>query len=93
MEDKKILYQMVERYIDNIMAKGNPMFALFSQPIKKWIFNFIDPYVNAFLVSSEEGFEINTQAASAFVKSEISDKIEDFMKKFEAEKNSYGDRQ
>jgi hypothetical protein len=82
--DKDLFYQMLERYIDNSLPHLNPLAALMVQPVKNILFNFIDPYVAAFFVGDSE--RINTKAASAFLKSEVNKKIEDFIKEFESQR-------
>lgn len=83
MTDKDILYQMISREVDNLLGMYVPGLRVFSGTITKYIVNFIDPYVNAFF---GEDTGINTEAAGEFVKSEVNEKVQDFMKKFEAEK-------
>lgn len=80
MSDKDIFYQVLERYMDNLLHGINPMVSMMSGPIKNWVFNFISPYVDAFMANGEE---LNTAAASAFLKDEVSSKIEQFMKDFD----------
>ena len=82
MNDKEILYQMLSREIDNLLGK-NQMLRLFSDPIKSWIINYIDPYVNAFFMGTTK---INSEVAGTFVKEEFNNKINDFIKKFEEER-------
>lgn len=79
MEEKEILYQILGRYIDNILGKFGGMATLFSQPIKNYIFKFLDPYVDAFYSPNQH---INSKAAEEFMKSEVNTKIEKFMKEF-----------
>jgi hypothetical protein len=86
MNDKDIFYQMVERYLDNMLIRTNPMVSLFAQPIKNYLFNFISPYVDAFFVGDSK--VINTKAAEAFLKSEVNSKIEKFIKDFESERDN-----
>jgi hypothetical protein len=85
MEEKQIFYQILSRYVDNVLGGFGGMAQLFSQPIKNYLFNFIDPYLNAFC---EPDKHINTKAATEFMKSEVNSKIEKFMQEF---KDSRGD--
>jgi hypothetical protein len=86
MNDREIFYQMLGRKIDTICGNFGPMAQLFSHPIKNWIFNFVDPYINAFFIG--ETNQINTKAASAFLKNEINSKIEKFMNEFNDKRSS-----
>ena len=83
MSDKEILYQMLSREIDNILSR-NPMFRMFSGPISNWVISIVDPYVDAFYMGTQN---LNTEAASRFVKSEISSKVDDFITKFKEEQH------
>jgi hypothetical protein len=80
VSEKEIFFQVLDRYMDNILRGFNPMVALMSAPIKNWVFNYIEPYVDAFLAPDRT---LNVNAASAFLKQEVSSKIEQFMKDFE----------
>jgi translation initiation factor 2 beta subunit (eIF-2beta)/eIF-5 len=82
MGDKEILYQMLFRELDNLMG-SNQMLRLFSEPIKNWIVNFIDPYVNAFFMGTNK---LDSEVAGTFVKEEVNNKINAFIKKFEEER-------
>lgn len=81
MSDKEILYQMLSREIDNLLSR-NPMFRMFSGPISNWVITTIDPYVDAFYMGTQN---LNTDAASSFVKKEIDSKIDNFIAKFKEE--------
>lgn len=83
MNDKQILYNIIERYIDNILLR-NPSFNMFSGPIKKWVINYIDPYVNLFI----EDDALQVDMASSFVKQELTDKIDIFKKSFKESKKN-----
>lgn len=82
LNDKNILYQMLGREVGNILASINPSFRMFTNVATNYIINIIDPYVEAFL---SNGSEINTKAAGTFIKEEINQKVDEFMKRFEAE--------
>lgn len=82
MEDKAILYQMLFREIDNLIG-SNQMLRLFSEPIKNWVVNYIDPYVNAFFMGTNT---LDSEVAGTFVKEEVNNKINEFIKKFEEER-------
>lgn len=82
MNDKEILYSMLDRYIDNILL-SSPALNVLSGPIKRFIFNYIDPYVNLFF----EGDTLQVDMASGFIKQELTDKIDDFKRLFKETKN------
>ena len=88
MTDKEILYQMLEREIRNILNIINPTLSVFSGTATKYDINYIDPYVDAFM---DDGSNIQTAAASEFVKQEVNDKIKDFITKFNSEKQMNND--
>lgn len=85
MSEKEVLYQILNREISNFLSKINPAFRMFSSTLTNYVIDFVEPYVNAF--TNSDG-NINTKAASGYLKEEVSDKIEAFMKKFEAEKDN-----
>ena len=85
MDDKKILYQMLSREIENMLS-SNPMFKMFSGPITNWIISFVDPYVNAFFMWTQN---LNADAAEKFVKKELDDKISAFVSKFKEEQQRH----
>jgi hypothetical protein len=86
MNDKEILYQILEREIENSFGR-NQMLRLFIEPITNWVINYIDPYVNAFFMGTDR---LNSEVAGTFVKEEINTKINEFVKKFEEERKSKG---
>jgi hypothetical protein len=81
MDDKKILYQMLSREIENMLS-SNPMFKMFSGPITNWVISYIDPYVDAFYMGTQT---LNTDAAEQFVKRELDEKVSAFVSKFKNE--------
>lgn len=87
MDEKEILAQMINRSISNILGNVAPSLRIFSGSLTKYAMEFLDPYLNAFM--NTDG-EINKEAAVAFTKQEVSEKIDDFMKKFEAESRKNG---
>ena len=58
---------------------------MFSGPIKTYVFNFIDPYVDLFFMG---GTSLNTDAVKKFATQEVTSKINDFIDKYEKERNS-----
>ncbi len=88
MEDKEILFQMIFREVDKILANFNPAVRLMAEPIKGFVYNFLDPYVSAFFNLGTTN--INTEAASTFIQQEATNKIADFVKDFEKAKKEHG---
>ena len=82
MTEKELLYQVLNREVINLVNSLNPAFRVFSSTITNYLINFIDPYVDAF--TNIDG-NINTKAAAGYIKEEVSEKVEAFMKKFEEE--------
>ena len=78
MSEKELLFQILNREVSNIISSINPAFRMFSTSITNYIINFIEPYVNAF--TNTDG-EINKKAAEGFIKQEVNEKVEAFMKK------------
>ena len=79
--DKEILYSMIDREIDNLL-RGVPVISVFSGTVKNYVHNLLDPYVNFFM----EGNDLKVEMASSFVSTEINDKLEQFKKNFNKEK-------
>jgi hypothetical protein len=77
MSEKEIVYSILGREIDNLLG-GNPSSSFLSGVVKKWIFNYIEPYVNLFM----DGDIVQADMATAFVKEEMNAKIDNFKKKF-----------
>lgn len=86
--EKEILHQMLSREIDNLLNNFGPVVSMFSGTAKQYLFNFIDPYVDAFI--SPQTNKINTEAAGEFVKEEVDNKVKSFLEKFEKEKAKNG---
>lgn len=83
--DKVILYNMIEREVDNMLV-GVPILSAFSGVITNTLIKYIEPYVNAF---TEHG-ELNADQLSAFASNELNEKIEKFKMKYKEEKQEYG---
>jgi hypothetical protein len=81
MTDKELLEQMLSREITNLIETAAPQFRMFSGMASQYVFNFLEPYIDAFL-SPDDG-ELNKKAASAFLKQETNEKIDKFLKEFE----------
>jgi hypothetical protein len=81
MTDKDLLKQMLSREISNLIDSVAPQFRMFSGMASNYVFEFLEPYLNAFM-SPDEG-KINQKAAGAFLKQETNDKIDKFLKEFE----------
>lgn len=81
MTDKEIFYSMLSREIDNIFAV-NPSLSFLGGIAKKWVFKYIEPYIDLFM--GEDG-KIEADMASAFAKKEIENKINEFKLHFKEE--------
>lgn len=75
--DKELLYSMLDRELDNLMG-GNPILSMFSGTVKNYIHGFLEPYLNFFM----EGEQLQTGMATAFIEDEVHQKLEQFKKKF-----------
>lgn len=82
MTDKELLHQMLQREVINLIESAAPQFRMFSGIASDYVFNLIEPYVDAFL-SPDDG-SLNKKAASAFLKQETNEKIDRFLKDFES---------
>jgi hypothetical protein len=82
MTDKELLHQMLQREVVNLIESAAPQFRMFSGIASDYVFNFIEPYVDAFL-SPDDG-SLNKKAASAYLKQETNEKIDKFLKDFES---------
>jgi hypothetical protein len=85
MNDKELLKQMLYREIVNLVESAAPQFKMFSGYAANFVYDYIEPYVDAFL-SPDDG-SLNKKAAGAFLKQETNEKIDKFLKDFEKEKN------
>lgn len=83
MNDKEIFYSILSREIDNLMGV-NPAMGFLSGPVKNWLFRYIDPYINLFLGTDDK---LQVDVASAYIKEEISAKIDKFKQQFREEMN------
>jgi hypothetical protein len=82
MTDKELLHQMLQREVVNLIESAAPQFRMFSGIASDYVFNLIEPYVDAFL-SPDDG-SLNKKAATAFLKQETNEKIDKFLKDFES---------
>jgi hypothetical protein len=85
MTDKELLKQMLQREIVNLVESAAPQFKMFSGVAANFVFEYIEPYVDAFL-SPDDG-ALNKRAAGAFLKQETNEKIDKFLKEFEEEQH------
>jgi hypothetical protein len=85
MTDKELLRQMLQREIVNLVENAAPQFKMFSGMAANFVFDYIEPYVDAFL-SPDDG-ALNKRAAGAFLKQETNEKIDKFLKEFEEEQH------
>lgn len=88
MTEKELLYQIISREVYNILISISPNLGIFSKLATNYVLSYIEPYVDAFMSGADN--TLNTNAASAFVKEEISAKVDNFIKKFEEENNRNG---
>jgi hypothetical protein len=58
---------------------------MFSGVAANFVFDYIEPYVDAFL--SPDDVALNKRAAGAFLKQETNEKIDKFLKEFEEEQH------
>ena len=77
-QDKEILYNIVRREIENLMADF-PVLNMFSDTVSDYVIRYIDPYISAFMKNGK----INTEQLTAFTKQEVNEKIEKFKKEYE----------
>lgn len=85
MSEKELIYQIISREVKNILISINPTFGMFSNIATNYVIQMIDPYIDAFANNPEK--KINTKLAGEYAKQEINSKIDNFIKKFEAENN------
>ena len=83
-DDKVILYNIIEREVDNFLV-GVPVLSAFSTVISNYVIKYIEPYVNAFMSHGH----IDVDQLSEFTKSEINEKVKNFKRKYEEERQSY----
>jgi hypothetical protein len=88
MSDKDLLKQMLQREIVNLVETAAPQFKMFSNVAANFVYGYIEPYIDAFM-SPDDG-ALNKKAAGAFLKQETNEKIDKFLKEFEAEQNKNG---
>jgi hypothetical protein len=85
MSDKDLVKQMLQREIGNLIESAAPQFRMFSGAVSEYVFEYIEPYVDAFL-SPDDG-SLNKKAATAYLKQETNEKIDKFLKEFESKQN------
>lgn len=90
MSEKELLYQVISREVENILGSINPAFRMFNNIAVNYVINLIDPYVDAF-IANDKDHKINTEMVSGFLKNEVNEKVDNFMKKFKEENNKYND--
>jgi hypothetical protein len=83
MDDRELIRQMVQRSINNTLNSISPGLRMFSGTLTNYAMEYLEPYISGFM--SPDTSRINTKAATAYLKEETNKKIEDFMKRFEAE--------
>jgi hypothetical protein len=83
MDERALLRQMIQRSINNALLSINPSLRMFSGALTNYAMEYLEPYISGFMNPDTE--QINTKAATAYLKEETNKKIEDFMKRFEKE--------
>ena len=84
MNDKEIIYNIIGRYVDNILLQiRNPLAYMMADPIKNYIYRYVEPYINAF--TTNNNFEV--EEASAYLEQEAIEKINSFKRTFKESKN------
>ena len=84
MNDKEIIYNIIGRYVDNILRQiRNPLAYMMADPIKNYIYRYVEPYIDAF--TTNNNFEV--EEASAYLEQEAIDKINSFKRTFKESKN------
>lgn len=82
ISDKDILYSMVRREISNLL-QGIPIFSAFEGTISSFVIQWMDPYISAFIGDDNQ---INTEQLSAFVSEEVTNKINEFKKRYDRDR-------
>lgn len=85
MDEKEIIYQFLSREIDNIIYAVCPGLNVLAAPLKKYLFAYIDPYIDLFF---NDDNMLNTQIVKEYAIKETSDKIKEFVAKYENERES-----
>lgn len=84
MNDKEIIYNIIGRYVDNILRQiRNPLAYMMADPIKNYIYRYVEPYIDAF--TANNNFEV--EEASAYLEQEAIEKINSFKRTFKESKN------
>jgi hypothetical protein len=84
MNDKEIIYNIIGRYVDNILRQiRNPLAYMMADPIKNYIYRYVEPYIDAF--TTNNNFEV--EEASAYLEQEAIEKINSFKRTFKESKN------
>lgn len=85
MSERELIRQYLSREIDNLIIALIPNLSVFSAPIKNYILNYIDPYIDLFFTG---GDSLNTDMVRKFTTQEVTNKINDFIDRYEKERNS-----
>ena len=84
MNDKEIIYNIIGRYVDNILRQiRNPLAYMMADPIKNYIYRYVEPYIDTF--TTNNNFEV--EEASAYLEQEAIEKINSFKRTFKESKN------
>jgi hypothetical protein len=83
MTEKELIYQFLGREVSNILTTFSPSLSVFTPAVMNFIKSYCDPYIDLFI--SPDTAKLNTDAVGGFLKEETGKKIEDFLKRYEAE--------
>lgn len=80
--EKQIIYNIISRNIANLTSKS-PLFWTFRDSISKYVFNYIEPYLDAF---TERG-KIDIEMTTDFAAKELNSKLATFKKEYKEKIN------
>jgi hypothetical protein len=83
MTEKELIYQFLGREISNILTTFSPTLSIFAPAVMNFVKSYCDPYLDLFI--SPDTSKLNTEAVGGFLKEETGKRIEDFLKRYEAE--------
>lgn len=83
--DKEVVYNVLAREIHNIL-QNIPMAGLFENAIINYVFNFAEPYINAFSAPTDRK-KVDIDQLSNYASYEIKNRVEDFKKSQQQQSN------
>lgn len=81
MDEKQLLYQIISREIGNLLGSINPSFKFFAPMIMNYLEQLTSQYLDKFISPDDD--KLNAKAVASFAKQETNKKIDEFLKKFE----------